>query len=149
MVFLFQEDVHLRISKLNLSEFYCVLSSKIVNIYIYIHICGLFMPQVLQSLSVLRNVFSQLNLMFKLNQWWVLYFAAAAILLFPHLTVWWMLLFSVKLHSLPANYSDLVVTGDVEGIFGVDAQFLYALKPLDREKQPSYSLQVSTLLLER
>ncbi|KAF7664746.1 hypothetical protein LDENG_00167540 [Lucifuga dentata] len=48
-----------------------------------------------------------------------------------------------KLHSLPANYSDLVVTGDDEGIFGVDAGFLYALKPLDREKQPSYSLQVS------
>ncbi|KAF0043091.1 hypothetical protein F2P81_004428 [Scophthalmus maximus] len=48
-----------------------------------------------------------------------------------------------KLHSLPGNYSDLVVTGDDEGIFGVDAQFLYALKPLDREKQPSYSLQVS------
>ncbi|KAK7913256.1 hypothetical protein WMY93_013467 [Mugilogobius chulae] len=48
-----------------------------------------------------------------------------------------------KLHSLPANYSDLVVTGDDEGIFGVDSQFLYAIKPLDREKQPSYSLQVS------
>uniref|UniRef100_A0A3B4F7V5 Cadherin 16 n=1 Tax=Pundamilia nyererei TaxID=303518 RepID=A0A3B4F7V5_9CICH len=48
-----------------------------------------------------------------------------------------------KLQSLPSNYSDLVVTGDDEGIFGVDAQFLYALKPLDREKQPSYSLQVS------
>lgn len=50
-----------------------------------------------------------------------------------------------KLHSLPGNYSDLVVTGDDEGIFGVDAQFLYALKPLDREKQPSYSLQVARL----
>uniref|UniRef100_A0A3B4AKW8 Cadherin domain-containing protein n=1 Tax=Periophthalmus magnuspinnatus TaxID=409849 RepID=A0A3B4AKW8_9GOBI len=48
-----------------------------------------------------------------------------------------------KLHSLPANHSDLVVTGDDEGIFGVDSQFLYAIKPLDREKQPSYSLQVS------
>ncbi|XP_051920034.1 cadherin-16 [Hippocampus zosterae] len=48
-----------------------------------------------------------------------------------------------KLHSLPGNYSDLSVTGDDEGIFGVDSQFLYALKPLDREKQPSYSLQVS------
>lgn len=36
-----------------------------------------------------------------------------------------------------------MVTGDDEGIFGVDAQFLYALKPLDREKQPSYSLQVT------
>lgn len=49
---------------------------------------------------------------------------------------------SVQLHNLPANYSELVVTGDDEGIFGVDASFLYALKPLDREKQPSYSLQV-------
>ncbi|XP_075876916.1 cadherin-17 [Nelusetta ayraudi] len=48
-----------------------------------------------------------------------------------------------KLHGLPSNYTELVVTGDDEGIFGVDAQFLYALKPLDREKQPSYSLQVS------
>lgn len=48
-----------------------------------------------------------------------------------------------QLHSLPANYSDLVVTGDDEGIFGVDSHFLYALKPLDREKQPSYSLQVT------
>lgn len=48
----------------------------------------------------------------------------------------------MQLRSLPGNYSDLVVTGDDEGIFGVDAQFLYALKPLDREKQPSYSLQV-------
>ncbi|KAJ0002295.1 hypothetical protein NQD34_002091 [Periophthalmus magnuspinnatus] len=42
-----------------------------------------------------------------------------------------------KLHSLPANHSDLVVTGDDEGIFGVDSQFLYAIKPLDREKQPT------------
>ncbi|KAM7406008.1 hypothetical protein PAMP_000414 [Pampus punctatissimus] len=50
---------------------------------------------------------------------------------------------AAQLHSLPGNYSDVVVTGDDEGIFGVDAQFLYALKPLDREKQPSYSLQVS------
>ncbi|XP_027869725.1 cadherin-17 [Xiphophorus couchianus] len=48
-----------------------------------------------------------------------------------------------KIHNLPSNYSDLVLTGDDEGIFGVDAQFLYAIKPLDREKQPSYSLQVS------
>ncbi|KAM9765102.1 cadherin-16 [Menidia menidia] len=48
-----------------------------------------------------------------------------------------------KLHNLPTNYSDLMLTGDDEGIFGVDAQFLYAIKPLDREKQPSYSLQVS------
>lgn len=55
-----------------------------------------------------------------------------------------MILFCyVQLHSLPGNYTDLVVTGDDEGIFGVDAQFLYALKPLDREKQPSYSLQVA------
>ncbi|XP_030622745.1 cadherin-17 [Chanos chanos] len=36
-----------------------------------------------------------------------------------------------------------MVTGDEEGIFGVESGFLYALKPLDREKQPSYSLQVS------
>lgn len=50
----------------------------------------------------------------------------------------------VQLHGLPSNYTDLVVTGDDEGIFGVDAQFLYALKPLDREKQPSYSLQVAS-----
>lgn len=49
---------------------------------------------------------------------------------------------AAQLHNLPGNYSDVVVTGDDEGIFGVDAQFLYALKPLDREKQPSYSLQV-------
>uniref|UniRef100_A0A3Q2E9M4 Cadherin 16 n=1 Tax=Cyprinodon variegatus TaxID=28743 RepID=A0A3Q2E9M4_CYPVA len=48
-----------------------------------------------------------------------------------------------KLPNLPTNYSDLVLTGDDEGIFGVDAQFLYAIKPLDREKQPSYSLQQS------
>uniref|UniRef100_A0A3Q2PS47 Cadherin 16 n=1 Tax=Fundulus heteroclitus TaxID=8078 RepID=A0A3Q2PS47_FUNHE len=48
-----------------------------------------------------------------------------------------------KLHNLPSNYTDLVLTGDDEGIFGVDAQFLYAIKPLDREKQPSYSLQQS------
>ena len=54
-----------------------------------------------------------------------------------------MFLSPLQLHSLPSNYSDLVVTGDDEGIFGVDAQFLYALKPLDREKQPSYSLQVA------
>lgn len=53
----------------------------------------------------------------------------------------------LQLQSLPVNYSDLVVTGDDEGIFGVDAQFLYALKPLDREKQPSYSLQVSNHFL--
>uniref|UniRef100_A0A3Q2YZ69 Cadherin-17-like n=1 Tax=Hippocampus comes TaxID=109280 RepID=A0A3Q2YZ69_HIPCM len=54
--------------------------------------------------------------------------------------------------GVPENYDgifpwylskDLSVTGDDEGIFGVDSQFLYALKPLDREKQPSYSLQVS------
>uniref|UniRef100_A0A3Q3K6C2 Cadherin domain-containing protein n=1 Tax=Monopterus albus TaxID=43700 RepID=A0A3Q3K6C2_MONAL len=53
--------------------------------------------------------------------------------------------------GVPENYDgifpwylakDLVVTGDDEGIFGVDAQFLYALQPLDREKQPSYSLQL-------
>uniref|UniRef100_A0A3P9QGB6 Cadherin 16 n=1 Tax=Poecilia reticulata TaxID=8081 RepID=A0A3P9QGB6_POERE len=50
-----------------------------------------------------------------------------------------------KLHNLPSNYSDLVLTGDDEGIFGVDAQFLYAIKPLDREKQPSYSLQTFTV----
>eukprot|EP00064_Thunnus_orientalis_P009214 superscaffoldBa00001157_g9237 len=54
-----------------------------------------------------------------------------------------MLIIALTLHSLPGNYSDVVVEGDDEGIFGVDAQFLYALKPLDREKQPSYSLQVS------
>ncbi|KAJ7985951.1 hypothetical protein DPEC_G00345790 [Dallia pectoralis] len=33
--------------------------------------------------------------------------------------------------------------GDHEGIFGIESGFLYALKPLDREKLPSYSLQVS------
>ncbi|XP_046898011.1 cadherin-17 isoform X1 [Hypomesus transpacificus] len=48
-----------------------------------------------------------------------------------------------KLPNLPAVYSDLQVSGDDESIFGVEAGFLYALKPLDREKQPSYSLQVS------
>ncbi|XP_029577647.1 cadherin-16 [Salmo trutta] len=48
-----------------------------------------------------------------------------------------------KLPNLPATSTDVVVTGDDEGIFGVEAGFLYALKPLDREKQPSYSLQVS------
>ncbi|KAJ3593515.1 hypothetical protein NHX12_005849 [Muraenolepis orangiensis] len=47
-----------------------------------------------------------------------------------------------KLPSLDTNYSELQIRGDDEGIFGVDAAFLYALKPLDREKQPSYSLQV-------
>lgn len=49
----------------------------------------------------------------------------------------------IQLYNLPPNHTDLVVTGDDEGIFGVDAQFLYALQPLDREKQPSYSLQVA------
>lgn len=47
-----------------------------------------------------------------------------------------------KLPSLDTNYSELQIRGDDEGIFGVDAAFLYALKPLDREKQPSYSLQM-------
>ncbi|XP_030233707.1 cadherin-16 [Gadus morhua] len=47
-----------------------------------------------------------------------------------------------KLPSLTTNYSELLIRGDDEGIFGVDAAFLYALKPLDREKQPSYSLQM-------
>lgn len=51
-----------------------------------------------------------------------------------------------QLLNLPPNHTDLVVTGDDEGIFGVDSQFLYALKPLDREKQPSYSLQVESQL---
>uniref|UniRef100_A0A3Q2ZRR9 Cadherin 16 n=1 Tax=Kryptolebias marmoratus TaxID=37003 RepID=A0A3Q2ZRR9_KRYMA len=50
-----------------------------------------------------------------------------------------------KLHNLPSNSTDVVLTGDDEGIFGVDAQFLYAIKPLDREKQPSYSLQGFTV----
>ncbi|XP_076144093.1 cadherin-16 [Alosa pseudoharengus] len=48
-----------------------------------------------------------------------------------------------KLHDLPTTYTDLVLTGDDEGTFGVEGGMLYALKPLDREKQPSYSLQVS------
>ncbi|XP_062405374.1 cadherin-16 [Sardina pilchardus] len=48
-----------------------------------------------------------------------------------------------KLHDLPMTYTDLVLTGDDEGTFGVEGGMLYALKPLDREKQPSYSLQVS------
>jgi len=46
------------------------------------------------------------------------------------------------LPDLPLTYSDLTVSGDDEGIFGVESGFLYALKPLDREKQLSYSLQV-------
>lgn len=49
-----------------------------------------------------------------------------------------------QLPNLPATSTDVVVTGDDEGIFGVEAGFLYALKPLDREKQPSYSLQVDS-----
>ncbi|XP_017579201.1 cadherin-16 [Pygocentrus nattereri] len=48
-----------------------------------------------------------------------------------------------KLPDLPLTYADLTVSGDDEGIFGVESGFLYALKPLDREKQPSYSLHVS------
>ncbi|KAI4889934.1 hypothetical protein NFI96_025506 [Prochilodus magdalenae] len=48
-----------------------------------------------------------------------------------------------KLPDLPSTYTDLMVNGDDEGIFGVESGFLYALKPLDREKQPSYSLHVS------
>ncbi|KAL2088651.1 hypothetical protein ACEWY4_015550 [Coilia grayii] len=48
-----------------------------------------------------------------------------------------------KLHALPLTYTDLLLTGDEDGIFGVEGGMLYALKPLDREKQPSYSLQVS------
>lgn len=57
-----------------------------------------------------------------------------------------ILLLPPQLHNLPPNHTELAVTGDDEGIFGVDAQFLYALKPLDREKQPSYSLQVASPL---
>ncbi|XP_036400098.1 cadherin-16 [Megalops cyprinoides] len=53
-----------------------------------------------------------------------------------------------KLPNLPAGHSNLTVTGDEEGIFGVDSGFLYALKPLDREKQPTYSLQVSFTVAE-
>lgn len=41
-----------------------------------------------------------------------------------------------------------MLTGDDEGIFGIDAQFLYAIKPLDREKQPSYSLQVTHYIVQ-
>ncbi|MFT7816774.1 cadherin-16 [Arapaima gigas] len=48
-----------------------------------------------------------------------------------------------KLPNLPGEYGNVTVSGDNEGIFGVDSGFLYALKPFDREKQPSYSLQVS------
>ncbi|XP_076852910.1 cadherin-16 isoform X2 [Brachyhypopomus gauderio] len=48
-----------------------------------------------------------------------------------------------KLPDLPLTYTDLMVSGDEEGTFGVESGFLYALKPLDRETQPSYSLQVS------
>ncbi len=48
----------------------------------------------------------------------------------------------LQLPDLPLTYSDLTVSGDDEGIFGVESGFLYALKPLDREKQLSYSLQV-------
>lgn len=48
----------------------------------------------------------------------------------------------LQLPELPLTYSDLTVSGDDEGIFGVESGFLYALKPLDRERQPSYSLQV-------
>lgn len=54
-----------------------------------------------------------------------------------------------QLHNLPSNSTDLVLTGDDEGIFGVDAQFLFAIKPLDREKQPSYSLQVVSSLVHK
>ncbi|KAK1802292.1 hypothetical protein P4O66_021955, partial [Electrophorus voltai] len=54
-----------------------------------------------------------------------------------------LLEFFPQLPDLPLTYTDLMVGGDDEGIFGVESGFLYALKPLDREKQPSYSLQVS------
>ncbi|CDQ71151.1 unnamed protein product [Oncorhynchus mykiss] len=62
-------------------------------------------------------------------------------MVFSHGT--WLSHIFVLLPNLPATSTDVVVTGDDEGIFGVEAGFLYALKPLDREKQPSYSLQVS------
>ncbi|MBN3299440.1 CAD16 protein, partial [Amia calva] len=37
---------------------------------------------------------------------------------------------------------NFTVTGNDDGIFGFEQGFLYASKPLDREKQPSYSLEV-------
>ncbi|XP_058849734.1 cadherin-16 isoform X2 [Acipenser ruthenus] len=49
----------------------------------------------------------------------------------------------VKLPKQALGSYHFTLTGDDEGVFGVDSGFLYATAPFDREKHPSYTLQVS------
>ncbi|XP_041077637.1 cadherin-16-like [Polyodon spathula] len=48
-----------------------------------------------------------------------------------------------KLPKQAVGSYHFTLTGDDEGVFGVDSGFLYATEPFDREKHPSYTLQVS------
>ncbi|MGH0119996.1 UNVERIFIED_CONTAM: hypothetical protein FKN15_061114 [Acipenser sinensis] len=47
-----------------------------------------------------------------------------------------------KLPKQAVGSYHFTLTGDDEGIFGVDSGFLYATAPFDREKHPSYTLKV-------
>ncbi|XP_041123600.1 cadherin-16-like [Polyodon spathula] len=49
----------------------------------------------------------------------------------------------VKLPMQAVGSYNFTLTGDDEGVFGVYSGFLYATAPFDREKHPSYMLQVS------
>ncbi|MGH0126164.1 UNVERIFIED_CONTAM: hypothetical protein FKN15_026133 [Acipenser sinensis] len=48
-----------------------------------------------------------------------------------------------KLPKQAVGSYHFTLTGDDEGVFGVDSGFLYATAPFDREKHPSYTLKVS------